>query len=1331
MSRVVTLLLFVIFEAVSAYAAVTVTIDAASIAVPNPNAALIRINLQNCDAGRVKGTGQIVPRSQTVHPVGGTSTVTLYDNTQIDCGHGNLDSYYTFDLVYKGTSRSIGSYKLPTGTYQLAQLTPCSGAGCGGPSPLAPLTTSVTQIIAGSNITISPTSGIGAVTVNAIPSGVTNDVQFNQAGSFNVDSGYFTYTPTTHTLATRNITPPAIDGVSGYTSNAARYGNTLDYIDTTLNDSRTPENINTTIQTAYSKYPNINPLQINLQYFSGGNNTEYYDPGLSPGQSNGIGAGPGGGNWTILALNGTLLTPGQGGGILGTNVNCLAVGDCVNNEVGNFFRGISRGEDEGGELDRIFSSPTNDIAGGQISAVAVDAQNNLDIQTVPSGGQSFNHYEYEIVMDKTTGTWHSPGNIASFTSSPTGNITGSYNRATGDGSAGVDGHFGLSHMTQLISAIDSFEYAGTCGSTWAPVPSTVVQPTYSSSTTYSKGSTVSYSGSQYVSLVNSNLDNTPSSSPTQWGILYVTMPVTGVTTIASADGFLTDKTGLGVNGRNSNYNGPGGSMTGYCMNFDTTAGGTTTLTAGTIVFISGNNQGYFDYSPEFAQIIAVPNSTHATAFVHHPHAQGANISWGGAVGYCLGADTDIVAAGYNSQPENPQNAEERQCWPILQNTTGNVMDVYSAVISRVPSSNTPRVPLAISGYTLNGSGALTGVTANTAGDGSGNDYTTTVAVGAGIRTLPPPVVTITGCTTAPTLYFTQVMTTGTRTYIPNVLTGGNCLGQTPVFNVASTQPVTFGLYPVTMVYRALDPSIPSCPKDNPNCSVDGRPILMPALPGTFKVNDQISAAQWEFGRNAPQSQRSSTAPKLSQTIQTNGDSFRDYFAGLDGAAAYQISNQQDTSSYWGTWNPSVNAFVLSDTLDAIVSPPAVHEISGQWGGGNYWNAPPLQNKNGALGGYINFIGCGYPNWDSSGYPPVDLPCKHNLFYKYYLHQDSEGGSSVPSDIYVDPNTGNSGYEGNGTWTATAMQTYSLQIMNSGAGAGSYLGAAFSTSGYFGPGYIGLGIGKTINGTAGDASGQLGLDTVYTPNVVAGIEQPNPQGLFLAGGAAGTNSVNYGCTTVDSEGGETAGIIQNATNVPTVLGGTQSAPAPGIFVKCYIGQGGVAVNLYRLTAFGTYTTGKLNPTPIHFGIGAISQGYWDVGQAAGSAMPTSNNSGHISFGGVNSSTVNGPLCQWNSTTSTATNCPANTSIANITVAANTGPYAAGCGSARSSAMTGVTTASTFTFTPATDISSVTGWSTMNLYFLSWPTANTLNYRICNNTASSITPSASVTFNVSAK
>jgi hypothetical protein len=42
---------------------------------------------------------------------------------------------------------------------------------------------------------------------------------------------------------------------------------------------------------------------------------------------------------------------------------------------------------------------------------------------------------------------------------------------------------------------------------------------YSGSSTYAKGDTVSSSGIYYVSLVGSNIGNTPASSPTQWGSL--------------------------------------------------------------------------------------------------------------------------------------------------------------------------------------------------------------------------------------------------------------------------------------------------------------------------------------------------------------------------------------------------------------------------------------------------------------------------------------------------------------------------------------------------------------------------------------------------------------------------------------------------------------------------------------------------------------------------------------------------------------------------------------------------------------------------------------------
>ena len=86
----------------------------------------------------------------------------------------------------------------------------------------------------------------------------------------------------------------------------------------------------------------------------------------------------------------------------------------------------------------------------------------------------------------------------------------------------------------------------------------------------------------------------------------------------------------------------------------------------------------------------------------------------------------------------------------------------------------------------------------------------------------------------------------------------------------------------------------------------------------------------------------------------------------------------------------------------------------------------------------------------------------------------------------------------------------------------------------------------------------------------------------------------------------------------------------------------------------------------------------------------------------------------------------TTVGTTAVAANS------CTAATAVTMTGVTTSMTFSFTPTTDISGVTGWgSTGGLVIDAWPTANTLNYKVCNQTASSITPSASVTFNVSAR
>jgi hypothetical protein len=95
---------------------------------------------------------------------------------------------------------------------------------------------------------------------------------------------------------------------------------------------------------------------------------------------------------------------------------------------------------------------------------------------------------------------------------------------------------------------------------------------------------------------------------------------------------------------------------------------------------------------------------------------------------------------------------------------------------------------------------------------------------------------------------------------------------------------------------------------------------------------------------------------------------------------------------------------------------------------------------------------------------------------------------------------------------------------------------------------------------------------------------------------------------------------------------------------------------------------------------------------------------------------------------------HSNVQNVIITVGTAAIPANsCAVAASVTMPGVTTASTFSITATSDISATAGWNeqgTGKLYFSPWPTANTLNYRVCNPTAVSITPGAVTTWNGSA-
>ncbi len=90
------------------------------------------------------------------------------------------------------------------------------------------------------------------------------------------------------------------------------------------------------------------------------------------------------------------------------------------------------------------------------------------------------------------------------------------------------------------------------------------------------------------------------------------------------------------------------------------------------------------------------------------------------------------------------------------------------------------------------------------------------------------------------------------------------------------------------------------------------------------------------------------------------------------------------------------------------------------------------------------------------------------------------------------------------------------------------------------------------------------------------------------------------------------------------------------------------------------------------------------------------------------------------------------IANIQVTLPTTAISANtCTTPATATMTGVATTSVFDTAFATNPNAVTGWgATGGLTFTAWPTANTLNWSVCNQTAASITPGA-MTLNVGAR
>jgi hypothetical protein len=237
-------------------------------------------------------------------------------------------------------------------------------------------------------------------------------------------------------------------------------------------------------------------------------------------------------------------------------------------------------------------------------------------------------------------------------------------------------------------------------------------------------------------------------------------------------------------------------------------------------------------------------------------------------------------------------------------------------------------------------------------------------------------------------------------------------------------------------------------------------------------------------------------------------------------------------------------------------------------------------------------------------------------------------------------------------------------------------------------------------------------------------------------------------------GQANGVIPLATAATTI--GAQSHLDDGITTASTI----TSTEPIAVSASGaSQESFTYNSTPIVPGsattavVGANSSGQGVMSEAGGAAsrLCTAANGACGGSGTVNSGTANqlayyagtgtavsGTNAIPNGTTATTQSAASNDTkvatnayvdghyIANGTSAMGTSAISSGtCATVVTTSATGTATTDTIIYTPNADPTGVTGYAvsaTGSLYIWAYPTTNNVNFKVCNNTAGSLTPSA---------
>ncbi len=527
-----------------------------------------------------------------------------------------------------------------------------------------------------------------------------------------------------------------------------------------------------------------------------------------------------------------------------------------------------------------------------------------------------------------------------------------------------------------------------------------------------------------------------------------------------------DPNGNAIDPYASDFSGTTARTNAQCLTLASTEG----LTPGALIGLWGASMNF-----EYTRVTRVVDATHIVAPLAHPHEPGELVTWGAGIGWAVSTPRNDYGPGTLTSVQNVQTMTQHAAYPIVR-INGSQIEIFtnsaaqgsiSELHLNLYQTNTPQTPLTFAPKVTKG--VVTALNANSAE----NSYATAQSWMPGVQVvLPPPRLTVTGCTVEPVITLANSVF---YRYVPTLVSGGSgCVGPTITAQEVFPNPIVF--YPSTKTYRIEDPRPCSWGEDHyAHCPINGYLVTDP-VSSAWKDGDTVEIVpHWNQYLN--DQVHITGSPDMVNSASFGPQSSISFSHVQNGEWAVSTSNQTPSTFYFGDasthWMRSQES---SKALFATEMAPGWMRLGGQLRNVIHLAVPPVLGQAQYFGGSLFEVSCEVAGQDGDGQAP---PCARGIFPDYDILQHNAGHNRITVGISDNRNC----LTFNGICVGGATVPYLT-------GLTAPIGGSAMAS------------GTCISGTANVPGAHIGQPVIASP-AVGGIEAPM---TVISAGVTAPNAV---------------------------------------------------------------------------------------------------------------------------------------------------------------------------------------------------------------------------------